>query len=57
MEAIGNVYKVEKVRQTEVEDIFKVSEILPHGQNGEIIFEKFPRTMELSCEDVLAYYE
>lgn len=49
----GIQYQVKKIRQNEVNDIFEVTNLV----TGESQYESFPRTMELSAEDVLAYYE
>jgi hypothetical protein len=53
MDAKGQIYSVTHIRQTEVEDIFRVF----NRQTGEVTYEKFPRTMEQTCENVLSYYE
>lgn len=44
---------VEKIMQTEVQDIFKIT----NKATGEESYDKFPRTMYMTCDDVLEYYE
>lgn len=44
---------VEFYMQNEAQDIFKITD----KTSGEISYDKFPRTMYMSCEDVLEYYE
>lgn len=51
--AKGERIQVEKIRQNEVNDIFMITNL----ETGEIEYESFPRTMELTAEDVLGYYE
>lgn len=50
---LAKKYLAEHTRQTEVEDHFSVY----NNETGETIYEKFPRSMELTCDDVLSYYE
>jgi hypothetical protein len=53
MDAENEKVKVRKIRQTEVQDIFEITDKL----TGEVSYDKFPRTLEYTCEDVLEYYE
>ena len=46
-------YRIIHVRQTEIEDIFSVY----NKETHETDYERFPRTMGLTCEDVLSYYD
>lgn len=44
---------IEKIMQNEVQDIFRVTD----KKTGEVSYDKFPRTMYMTCEDVLELYE
>ena len=44
---------IEKIRQNEVEDIFRVT----NKKTGEVSYDRFPRSMYMTCDDVLEYYE
>jgi len=42
-------YKIEKIRQTDKEDIFKIT----RKKTGEVFYDKYPRTMELTEKDLI----
>ena len=52
-EANGMYYKVTHTNQSNTEDTFTVY----NKETHEVIYDIFPRTMGLTCEDVLGYYE
>jgi hypothetical protein len=47
-----NEYRVTHTFQSEVEDTFTIY----NKETHEVITEKFPRSMGLTCEDVMSYY-
>lgn len=49
--------QVTHVRQSEKEDVFNVTTTENHGQVVDQFTVTFPRSMGLTCEDVLSYYE
>jgi hypothetical protein len=53
MEAEGKKFTVKHVLQTEVEDIFEVYDKV----NKVTVYEKYPRTMYQTAENILAYLE
>jgi hypothetical protein len=53
MQSENEQYIVRKIQQNEVQDIFEVT----NKETQEITYDKFPRSMEMTCDDVLEYYD